>query len=108
MSSKRLLYIAGPTAVGKTALSIALAKALNTEIISCDARQCYREMSIGTVVPSEEEKASIPHHFIQNKSIHQPFDAALLKKRVWNSWNGYFKNTIMWSWWEAQAFMPKH
>ena len=80
MSSKRLFYIAGPTAVGKTALSIALAEALNTEIISCDARQCYREMSIGTVVPSEEEKASIPHHFIQNKSIHQPFDAGAFEK----------------------------
>jgi tRNA dimethylallyltransferase len=80
MSSKRLLYIAGPTAVGKTALSIALAKALNTEIISCDARQCYREMSIGTVVPSEEERANIPHHFIQNKSIHQPFDAGAFEK----------------------------
>ena len=80
MSSKRLLYIAGPTAVGKTALSISLAEALNTEIISCDARQFYREMSIGTGVPTEEEKASIPHHFIQNKSIHQPFDAGTFEK----------------------------
>ena len=80
MSNKQLLYIAGPTAVGKTALSIALAEALNTEIISCDARQCYREMTIGTAVPSEEERAGIPHHFIQNKSIHQPFDAGAFEK----------------------------
>ena len=80
MSNKKLLYIAGPTAVGKTALSIALAEALNTEIISCDARQCYREMTIGTAVPSDEERASIPHHFIQNKSIHQPFDAGAFEK----------------------------
>ena len=80
MSNKQLLYIAGPTAVGKTALSIALAEALNTEIISCDARQRYREMTIGTAVPSEEERAGIPHHFIQNKSIHQPFDAGAFEK----------------------------
>ena len=80
MSNKKLLYIAGPTAIGKTALSIALAEALNTEIISCDARQCYREMTIGTAVPSDEERANIPHHFIQNKSIHQPFDACAFEK----------------------------
>ena len=80
MSNKQLLYIAGPTAVGKTALSIALAESLNTEIISCDARQCYREMTIGTAVPSEEERAGIPHHFIHNKSILQPFDAGAFEK----------------------------
>ena len=57
MSNKRLLYIAGPTGVGKTALSIAMAKELHTEIISCDARQCYREMTIGTAVPKEEDRA---------------------------------------------------
>ena len=75
MSNKRLLYIAGPTAVGKTAFSIALAKHIQTEIISCDARQCYKEMSIGTAVPSLEERDDIPHHFIQNKSINQTFGA---------------------------------
>ena len=80
MSNKQLLYIAGPTAIGKTALSIALAKALNTEIISCDARQCFREMTIGTAVPLEEERAGIPHHFIQNKSIFQGFDAGAFEK----------------------------
>jgi tRNA dimethylallyltransferase len=82
MSSKRLLYIAGPTAVGKTALSIALAEALNTEIISCDARQCYREMSIGTVVPSEKERAGISHHFIQNKSIFNHFNVGDFEKEA--------------------------
>ena len=80
MSIKQLLYIAGPTAVGKTAFSIALAEALKTEIISCDARQCYQEMTIGTAVPSLKERAGIPHHFIQNKSIHQPFDAGTFEK----------------------------
>ena len=80
MSNKQLLYIAGPTAIGKTALSIALAKALNTEIISCDARQCFREMTIGTAVPLDEERAGIPHHFIQNKSIFPGFDAGAFEK----------------------------
>ena len=75
MSIKRLVYIAGPTAVGKTAISVALAKHYKTEIISCDARQCYKEMYIGTAVPSEEERDGVPHHFIQNKSIHQHFGA---------------------------------
>lgn len=75
MSNKRLLYIAGPTAVGKTALSVSLAQHFKTEILSCDARQCYKEMYIGTAVPTHEEKKNIPHHFIQNKSIHQSFGA---------------------------------
>jgi tRNA dimethylallyltransferase len=80
MSNKRLIYIAGPTAVGKTALSVALAQHFKTEIISCDARQCYKEMYIGTAVPTAEEQEGIPHHFIQNKSIHQSFDAGDFEK----------------------------
>jgi len=80
MSNKRLVYVAGPTAVGKTAISVALAKHFKTEIISCDARQCYKEMSIGTAVPSEEERDGAPHHFIQNKSIHQAFGAGDFEK----------------------------
>jgi tRNA dimethylallyltransferase len=80
MSNKKLIYIAGPTAVGKTALSVSVAQALQTEIISCDARQCYHEMTIGTGVPSQEEMKGIPHHFIQNKSIHQSFDAGAFER----------------------------
>ena len=80
MLNKRLIFIAGPTAVGKTTLSVALAKHFQTEIISCDARQCYKEMSIGTAVPSEEEMEGVPHHFLQNKSIHQAFGAGDFEK----------------------------
>ena len=80
ISNKQLLYIAGPTAVGKTALSVALAKHLKTEIVSCDSRQCYKEMTIGTAVPTEEEQKGVPHHFIQNKSIHSHFDAGDFEK----------------------------
>ena len=75
MSKKVLIYVAGPTAVGKTTYSIKLAKELNTEIISCDSRQCYKEMQIGTAVPSQEELNEVPHHFIQHKSIFESFDA---------------------------------
>src|SRR6478609_6931399 len=68
-----LITIIGPTAIGKTALSIALAKHFNCEIISCDSRQFFKEMKIGTAVPSEEELASATHHFIQNKSIFEEY-----------------------------------
>lgn len=80
MPNKRLVYVAGPTAVGKTALSVALAQHFKTEILSCDARQCYQEMTIGTAVPSAEEQQGIPHHFIQNQSIHRHFGAGDFEK----------------------------
>jgi tRNA dimethylallyltransferase len=64
-----LITIIGPTAIGKTALSIQLAQHFNCDIISCDSRQFYKETAIGTAVPSEEELAAARHHFIQNKSI---------------------------------------
>lgn len=64
-----LITIIGPTAIGKTSLSIALAQQFRCDIISCDSRQFYKEMKIGTAVPSDEELAAAPHHFIQNKSI---------------------------------------
>ena len=71
---KKIIAITGPTASGKTALAIKLAQALNTEIISADSRQFYREMSIGTAVPEPEELAAAKHHFIQHISIHQAYN----------------------------------
>jgi len=68
-----LITIIGPTAIGKTALSIAFAQHFNCEIISCDSRQFFKEMKIGTAVPSDEELASAIHHFIQNKSIFEEY-----------------------------------
>ncbi|WP_412561145.1 tRNA (adenosine(37)-N6)-dimethylallyltransferase MiaA [Winogradskyella sp. MIT101101] len=64
-----LISIVGPTAIGKTALSIKLAQHFNTKIISADSRQFYKEMNIGTAVPSAEELSAVNHHFIQHKSI---------------------------------------
>jgi tRNA dimethylallyltransferase len=68
-----LITIIGPTAIGKTSLSIALAKHFGCDIISCDSRQFFKEMRIGTAVPSDEELANATHHFIQNKSIFEEY-----------------------------------
>ncbi len=72
--NKNLIVIIGPTAIGKTSLSVALAKHFNCEIVSADSRQFYKEMSIGTAVPSSEELKQAPHHFIQHKSIHESYN----------------------------------
>ena len=69
MSTKKVVFIVGPTAIGKTALSIKLAQHFNTEIISCDSRQFYKEMSIGTAVPSQNDLSRVNHYCIQHKSI---------------------------------------
>lgn len=73
MKQKTLIVIVGPTAIGKTALAIELAKHYQTEIISADSRQFFKEMSIGTAKPSVEELAAAPHHFINSHSITQFF-----------------------------------
>lgn len=73
---KTVIVIAGPTAVGKTAIGIEVAKHFNTEIISADSRQCFKELAIGVARPSPEELAQVPHHFIASHSIQQKVTAA--------------------------------
>jgi len=75
-SLKSCIIIAGPTASGKTSLAISIAKYFNTEIISADSRQCYKELNIGVARPSEEELSEVPHHFIASHSIQENFSAA--------------------------------
>ncbi|HRH04059.1 MAG TPA: tRNA (adenosine(37)-N6)-dimethylallyltransferase MiaA [Bacteroidia bacterium] len=77
-----LLLVCGPTAVGKTALAIELAKKYNTEIISSDSRQIYREMNIGTARPTAEEMYQVPHHLIGHVSIHQNYTVADFEKEA--------------------------
>ena len=77
-----LITIIGPTAIGKTSLSIALAQYFGCDIISCDSRQFFKEMKIGTAVPSEEELAEAPHHFIQNKSIFDSYSVGDFEQEV--------------------------
>ena len=72
---KNLIAILGPTASGKTSLSVKLAKHFNTEIISCDSRQFFKEMSIGTAKATAEEMDGVPHHFIGHISIEQEYSA---------------------------------
>lgn len=79
---KYLITIVGPTAIGKTALSIDLANHYNCEIVSCDSRQFFKEMTIGTAVPSPEELALATHHFIQNKSIFDTYTVGNFEKEA--------------------------
>ncbi len=72
----RILAIVGPTASGKTALSIALAQRLGGEIVSCDSMQLYRDMTIGTAKPTEEEQAGVPHHLIDVLDPFQSYSCA--------------------------------
>lgn len=72
---RKLLILLGPTAVGKTDLSVSYARRYDSPIISCDSRQIFREMSIGTAVPSAALRAEIPHYFIQDHTIFEPYTA---------------------------------
>ncbi len=80
--SKYLITIVGPTAIGKTALSILLAQHYQCEIVSCDSRQFFKEMTLGTAVPSQDELAAAPHHFIQNKSIFELYTVGDFEKEA--------------------------
>ena len=85
-----LIVLAGPTAVGKTKLSIELAKNENSSIFSCDSRQFYREMSIGTAKPSLDELNEVTHYFINNKSIEEPYSAGDYEKEIISKLEEYF------------------
>jgi tRNA dimethylallyltransferase len=77
-----LVVIAGPTAVGKTAMSIEVAKRLKTEILSADSRQFYKELTIGTAKPNHKELAACPHHFINNISLKEQYTAAQFEQEA--------------------------
>ena len=89
---KYLITIVGPTAIGKTALSIALANHFDCEIVSCDSRQFFKEMTIGTAVPGKEELQSAPHHFIQNKSIFENYTVGDYEKEALSTIEKLFQN----------------
>lgn len=91
MENKHLIVLAGPTASGKTATAIKLAKALDAEIISADSRQFYKELSIGTAAPTAEELSQVKHHFVHNLSIEDKYDVADYEKDVLSFLKQYFK-----------------
>jgi tRNA dimethylallyltransferase len=86
-----LISIIGPTAIGKTSLSIKLAKAFETEIISSDSRQFYKEMNIGTAVPSKEELSEVKHHFIQHLSIEDEYSVGDFERDAIQTLDQLFK-----------------
>lgn len=92
MQNKPLLIcVIGPTAIGKTALAIKIAKHFSTEIISADSRQFYKEMAIGTAVPNKEELAEIAHHFIQNRSVFEDYSVGDFERDSLEFLNSFFK-----------------
>lgn len=88
---KTVIIICGPTAVGKTSAAISLAKHFNTEIISADSRQCYKELKIGVARPSEEELHAVSHHFIASHSVTENFNASYFEQYALRKVNGLFQ-----------------
>jgi tRNA dimethylallyltransferase len=76
LGTKKLIVVAGPTAVGKTSLAIQLAREFQTSVVSADSRQVFREMTIGTAKPTAEERAEVPHYFVDSHSVADDYDAA--------------------------------
>lgn len=87
-----LILVVGPTAVGKTDICLNLAKKFNTEIVSCDSRQFYREMKLGTAKPSSDELQQVPHHFINSLSIEEDYDVRKFEKEALALLEGLFKH----------------
>lgn len=88
---KTLIVILGPTGIGKTSLSIDVARHLGTEIISSDSRQIYKELKIGTAVPSDAQLMKVKHHFIGNKSIYEYYNASMFEFEVLELLNELYK-----------------
>ena len=87
---KNCILIAGPTAIGKTALAIKVAQYFSTEIISCDSRQCFKELNIGVAKPTTAELELVYHHFINSHSIQQPVSAAVFEQYALEKMNTIF------------------
>ena len=91
MTNKTCIVIAGPTAVGKTAVAIELAKELKTNIISADSRQCYKELNIGVAKPSAEQLKEVPHYFINTYSVQDNINAKTFEEYSVKKMNDIFK-----------------
>jgi len=91
-NKKTLIIILGPTASGKTGIAIELAKYLNTEIISCDSRQFYKEMQIGTARATEQEMQGVPHHFVGNLSVMDYYNVSIFEKEALSVIENIHKN----------------
>ena len=90
--SKTVIAIVGPTAIGKTSKAITLARYFNTEIVSADSRQFYKQMRIGTAVPTQEELKAAKHHFIQHINITDPYTVGDFEKDAMECITSLFKS----------------
>ncbi len=90
-----LIVICGPTGIGKTKIGVELAQHFRCEIISADSRQFFKEMKIGTAVPSENKLDAVPHHFIQSHSIHDQYNASMYEQEVLTFLKHYFSEKDM-------------
>lgn len=87
---KSLIVLCGPTGIGKSKIAVEICKSLNCEIISADSRQLFKEMTIGTAIPSVSDLKAIPHHFIHSHSIHNYYNASLFEQEVLDFLNEYY------------------
>ena len=91
MKRNKLIYVGGPTCSGKTKLSVLLAETFNTDIISCDSRQIYKEISIGTAKPSKNHLKKVKHHFINHVSIHENYNVGIYNSETNKMLESIFK-----------------
>ncbi|HSN07728.1 MAG TPA: isopentenyl transferase family protein, partial [Hanamia sp.] len=95
MNTKTCIIVSGPTAVGKTSYAIELALKHNTQIISADSRQCFKELNIGVAKPSVEQLEKVKHYFIDSHSIHEEVNARLFEEYALKAVNEIFeKNDV--------------
>ena len=93
--NKKLIVVLGPTAIGKTALAIEVAKHYNTQIVSSDSRQFYKELNIGVARPSDEELSAVPHHLIANLSVKDYYNVSMYEHDALMALTGVFqKNDV--------------
>ena len=92
MSQKLAVFVVGPTGVGKTGVALDLAESLQTEIISADSRQIYRELSIGTAVPTTDQLKRIKHHLLQHRSVRDYYNASMFEKEALHTMKRLFVN----------------
>lgn len=90
--AKTLIVVSGPTGIGKTAVGIQIARHYNTEIVSSDSRQIFKELYIGTAVPEPDELSAVPHHFIQSHSITESYNASRYENEALQLLNELFKS----------------
>lgn len=95
MKRNKLIYVGGPTCSGKTKLSVLLAETFNTDIISCDSRQIYKEISIGTAKPSKNNLKKVKHHFINHVSIHEDYNVGIYNRETKKTLESIFKRKNM-------------